>query len=55
MRWQWLKDGVPVTRAVWSRISLGSGWRGHRISLRVTVVLAGYLPGTFTTTSVRVR
>ena len=55
VRWQWLKDGVPVTRAVWSRISLGSGWRGHRISLRVTVVLAGYLPGTFTTTSVRVR
>jgi hypothetical protein len=54
---RWLRDGKPLTGVTTtrSRISLGTSWRGHTVSVRITVNRAGYLPTTVTTRPVRVR
>jgi hypothetical protein len=54
-RYQWLRDGKVIKGATSSRYKLPARAKGHRISVRVTARATGYLPGTATSTSVRIR
>lgn len=55
--YQWLRDGKALTGVATtrSRIALGSRWRGHKLSVRITVSRAGYLTTTVVTAALRVR
>jgi len=54
---QWLRDGKALTgiATTHSRIALGSRWRGHTVSVRITVRRAGYVTTTVVTVALRVR
>ena len=55
--YQWLRDGKALTGVATtrSRIALGPRWRGHKLSVRITVSRAGYLTTTVVTAALRVR
>lgn len=48
-RYQWLRDGRPVAGATRSTLVLSAAWKGHRVSVTVTAIRAGYAPGSRTT------
>ena len=55
--YQWMRDGKVLTGVTTtrSRIALGSRWRGHKVSVRITVSREGYVTTTVVTVALRVR
>jgi hypothetical protein len=54
VRYQWLKDGVAIPGATKGSLALTKAMKGHKVSVRVTATHAGYVPGVYTSTGVKV-
>lgn len=55
VRYRWLRDGKPISRATKARYQVKKADRRHRLSVRVTALRKGYKSITVTSRAVRVR